>query len=158
MFTNAQILTKIILKFIEPIYPAIMTSWLSKASWIAPAENMLKRIGIVAPNYSMAQELSTGIGAVGGDALIRPMLEATLSKIPDAAIPEMFHALVDKGIQTGHVDLLGGFVKLDQADLQELKKYLDYNLPIKNTEEYVLKTAPDTTSEPMAAGAETIGQ
>lgn len=158
MFTNAQILTKIILKFAEPIYPALMSNWLAKASWIMPAENMLKRIGIVAPNYSMAQELSTGIGSIGGDVLIRPMLEAVLSKIPDAAIPEMSHALVDKGLQTGHVELLGGYVKLDQNDLRELKKYLDYNLPIRETEEYVLKTAPETTSEPTAAGAETIGE
>lgn len=158
MFTNAQILTKIILKFVEPIYPAVMSNWLAKASWIMPAENMLKRIGIVAPNYSMAQELSTGIGSIGGDVLVRPILEAQLSKIPDDAIPAIFHALADKGIATGHVELLGGYVKLDENDLKEFKKYLDYNLPIKKHEEYILKTAPDTPSEPTATGAETIGE
>lgn len=154
MFTNAQILTKIILKFIEPVFPAMMTNWVSKASWIGTAENMLKRIGIVSPNYSLAQELSTGIGSIGGEALLRPMLEANLSKLPDDAIPAIFHALADKGIAAGHVELLDGYIKLDKNDLKEFKKYLDYNLPIKKSEEYVLKTAPDTESEPTATGAE----
>lgn len=158
MFTNAQILTKIIIKFIEPVYPAIMSSMMSKASWMAPAENVLKKIGIVTPNYSLAQELSAGIGSIGGDVLIRPLLEAQLSKLPDEAIPAIFHALADKGIAAGHVELLDGYVKLDENDLREFKKYLDYNLPIKQTEEYVLKTAPDTPSEPTATGADTIGQ
>lgn len=153
MFTNAQILTKIILKFIEPIFPAVMSNWMSKASWITPAENVLKRIGIVSPNYSMAQELSTGLGSIGGEAIIRPMLESYLSKIPDDAIPAIFHAMADKGIAAGHAELLDGYIKLDKNDLKEFKKYLDYNLPIKKSEEYILKTGPNTESEPMATGA-----
>lgn len=158
MFTNAQILTKIILKFIEPIYPTIISGWVSRASWITPAENMLKRIGIVSPNYSMAQELSSGLGSISGDVLVRPILEAQLSKIPDSAIPAIFHALADKGIAAGHVELLDGYVKLDENDLKEFKKYLDCNLPIKKSDDYVLKTDIATTSEPTATGAETIGQ
>lgn len=154
MFTNAQIITKIILKFMEPIYPAILSNWMANASWINTAENVLKRIGIVAPNYSMAQELSTGLGSIGGEAIIRPLLESYISKIPDDTIPAIFHALANKGIAAGHAELLGGYIKLDKNDLKEFKNYLDYNLPIKKSEEYVLKTAPDTESEPTATGAE----
>ena len=106
----------------------------------------------------MAQELSSGLGSISGDVLVRPILEAQLSKIPDSAIPAIFHALADKGIAAGHVELLDGYVKLDENDLKEFKKYLDCNLPIKKSDDYVLKTDITTTSEPTATGAETIGQ
>lgn len=61
--------------------------------------------------------------------------------------------MADKGIAAGHAELLDGYIKLDKNDLKEFKKYLDYNLPIKKSEEYILKTGPNTESEPMATGA-----
>lgn len=143
MFTNAEILTKILLKFIEPAYPKLTSGFIGQLGWVSNVENALKRIGIVNARWSFAEELSTGLGALGAEATLKPAIMQYLQKLPDEMIPEMAHSLVDRGLEIGHADLLDGYLRLDKSDLETLKKYLDCNLPVKKRAEYQI-VEPDS--------------
>lgn len=74
-------------------------------------------------------------------SLVLPMLETYLSKIPDAAIPQMAHSVVDAAIGNGGMILMDGNITFDKSDMEHLKKLLDYNLPAQTVQHYAVKTS-----------------
>ena len=54
----------------------------------------------------------------------------------------MAHSLVGKAIADNGLALFEGNLVFEKEDMEELKKLLDYNLPLTKTEAYVVKTAP----------------
>lgn len=136
--TNAQILTAVILKWAEPVLPAIANNAVTgMANSMLPVEKFLKNWGLASPQWTMAGQIQSLVSA-GGAKMIRPFLENAVSKIPDSMIPQIAHEYVDGAIQQGGITL---FDKLtfEKEDLQELKKYLDCNLPYTPAEEYQVK-------------------
>lgn len=75
--------------------------------------------------------------------MVQPMLEGYLKKVPDAAIPEIAHGIVDKALEKGELSIFEGKITFDRGDLEELKKLLNYNLPLKKNDGYEVKTGPD---------------
>ena len=69
------------------------------------------------------------------------MLDSYLSKIPDAAIPQLAHSIVDKAIENNGMTLFDGNLTFERGDLEHLKKLLDYNLPVQEDIRYEVRTA-----------------
>lgn len=110
-------------------------------------ENKIRSTGLVNPNWSLTKELSPMIEPIT-NSIVQPMLNRYLSNVPDEAIPAMAHGIIDKAIGEGKLELMEGKLIFDKEDLQELKNLLNYNLPIKENEEYnVITSAPEAKTE-----------
>ena len=96
-------------------------------------------MGWVSPNWSLFYELSPLMESVSGN-LIAPMLSQYLSKVDDASIPKMAHDIVDNAIKNGELSLFEGKVVFESADLKELKRLLELNLPYNLTDDVTIKT------------------
>lgn len=112
---------------------------MSTVPFLGAAENWIKNLGIVSPNYSIMKDLSPIIGGAS-DVLITPFLNRYLSQMDDDSLPAMAHGIVDKAIENGELFLAEGFLVIEEPDLKRLKRLLELNLPLKEDESYVVKT------------------
>lgn len=136
MATNAQIATAVLLKWGEPIIPVLTNTYIGTiSSKLSPIENFIKKIGIAGQNWSIQNDISN-IVAMGGTKVIQPFLLSAISKMPEDMIPSIFHNIVNGAIEKGELSIFDGNIKIEKADLEELKKYLDFNLPYKEEEAY----------------------
>lgn len=135
--TNAQILTAVLLKWAEPVIPAIANTTITGLSnSLLPVEKFLKNWGIASEKWSIGKEIQS-IAAIGSTRALRPIVENYISKMPDAMIPKLAHGYVDGAIEQGGLTLFDKFT-FEKSDLEELKKYLDCNLPIDKDDEYTV--------------------
>lgn len=74
--------------------------------------------------------------------MLEPVINGYLSNIPDDAIPEMAHAIVDQAITNGGWTFFDGNLTFDKEDMESLKHLLDYNLPLAKPEKYQVKNGP----------------
>ena len=136
-YTNAQILSAVIAKFIEPAVQQLGTAKiqtsLSSFPVISGAENWLKKWGLVSPNYSLAGELA-GLTDMLSSNIVSQMLNQQIARIDDNSIPHMAHSFVDELVNKGEFSLFEGTITWDSEDLAKLKNLLTKNLPLK--EEY----------------------
>lgn len=140
-YTNSQILAAVLNQWLQPVIQQLAGQCLSSIPLLGGIENKIRSTGWVRPNWSLAAELAPFIQEVSG-TLLEPLINNYLSKIPDEAIPGMAHSLVDKAIANGEMSLFDGNIHFDKSDLEELKRLLTYNLPMKETERYVVKNIP----------------
>lgn len=84
------------------------------------------------------KELSPIVENVSGK-LITPILNSYLSKIDDAQLPYMAHSIVDAALKNGKLELLEGMIEFEKSDLEDLKRLLNINLPLKAEDEYMVK-------------------
>ena len=89
--------------------------------------------------WSLGNEVAPLLSGVTTQ-LVEPMISQYLQGIPDQAIPQMAHQLVENAIKQGQLTLFEGNVVFELCDLEELQKLLKYNLPIKEEECYKVKT------------------
>lgn len=134
-YSNSDILAAIINKFAQPIVVQFAQAKASTLPMVNMIENKVKSWGIVSQNWSMVNELSPMIEPITG-SLVKPMIKQYLSQIPDDAIPAMAHGLVDKALENGGLSLMEGRLQFEKDDLVELKKLLNWNLPLVKEEEY----------------------
>lgn len=134
-YSNSDILAAIINKFVQPIVVQFAQAKASTLPMVNMIENKIKSWGIVSQNWSMVNELSPMIEPITG-SLVKPMIKQYLSQIPDDAIPAMAHGLVDKALENGGLSLMEGRLQFEKEDLVELKKLLDWNLPLVKEKEY----------------------
>ena len=134
-YSNSDILAAIINKFAQPIVVQFAQAKASTLPMVSMIENKIKSWGIVSQNWSMVNELSPMIEPITG-SLVKPMIKQYLSQIPDDAIPAMAHGLVNKALENGGLSLMEGRLQFEKEDLIELKKLLDWNLPLVKEEEY----------------------
>lgn len=137
-YTNSQILSAVLNAWLQPIVQQLAGQRLSSIPLLNGIENKIRSTGWVRPNWSLAAELAPFIQEVSG-TLLEPFINSYLSKIPDEAIPSMVHSIVDKAITNGEMSLFDGNIHFDKSDLEELKQLLIYNLPMEETERYVVK-------------------
>ena len=102
-------------------------------------ENKVRSMGWVSPNWSLMNDLSPIMESVTG-SIITPLLNRYLSQVDDAAIPQMAHNIVDEALKNGKLSLMEDKVVLEMEDLIELKKLLEFNLPIKDEDVYKVIT------------------
>lgn len=147
-YTNSQILSAVLNKWLQPVVLQFSQMKMAAFPFVQAIENKVKSIGFVSPNWSLTQELSPMIEPIT-NSIVQPMLNRYLANIPDEAIPAMAHGVVDKAIANGKLELMEGKLIFDKEDLDKLKKLLDYNLPLKNAEEYTVRTSAyeDKTEE-----------
>lgn len=146
-YSNSDILAAVLNKFLQPIVVQFAQAKMSAFPFVQAIENKVKASGWVSSNWSLTQELSPLIEPVSG-SLVKPMIKQYLSNVPDEAIPEMAHGLIDKAIQNGGLNFMEGRLKFDMNDLKELKQLLNYNLPLNKTDEYqVITSMPENESE-----------
>nr|DAW10775.1 MAG TPA: hypothetical protein [Caudoviricetes sp.]DAY73221.1 MAG TPA: hypothetical protein [Caudoviricetes sp.] len=144
-YTNSQILAAVLNKWLQPVVLQLSQAKMASFPFVQAIENKVKSIGFVSPNWSLTQELSPMIEPIT-NSIVQPMLNKYLSNVPDEAIPAMAHGIIDKALANGKLELMEGKLIFDKDDLTELKKLLDYNLPLGQTEGYSVRTAPSETS------------
>lgn len=151
-YSNSDILAAIINKFAQPIVVQFAQAKASTLPMVNMIENKVKSWGIVSQNWSMVNELSPMIEPITG-SLVKPIIKQYLSQIPDDAIPTMAHGLVDKALENGGLSLMEGRLQFEKEDLVELKKLLDYNLPLAKQEEYEVLLSPPKQESEVSNGA-----
>ena len=149
-YSNAQILSAVVSKWLEPTIQALGTDKLGNIldgmPFMQTASNWMIKWGLAPMNYSMAAELS-GYATLLSDEIVSSMLAQQLSQINDAAIPQMAHSLVDKLIEHGEFKFASLTFSLEE--LQQLKNMLNYNLKVaEETKPYqVLMEEPKIEEE-----------
>lgn len=139
MYTNSQILAAVVSLWMQPLIGSFVGSKIGNIPMLGAAENWVKNLGIVSPNYSIMKDLMPIIGGAS-DVIIQPMLNRYLSQMDDASLPAMAHGIVDKAIENGELSLAEGFIVFEEADLKKLKRLLDLNLPLQEEDVYIVKT------------------
>lgn len=135
---NHQILSAVLNKWAQPLVGEFVSKGISSLPFLQALQNKVRSTGWVSPQWSLTAELGGLLEGVSG-ALVMPMLNNYLSQLDDASIPQMAHSIVDKAIAQGRLTLFEGNVEFDEADLRQLKRLLDLNLPVINEEIYQVK-------------------
>lgn len=144
-YNNAQILTAILNRSVQPLVVTFASSKFSSISAVQGIENWVRSTGWVSGNWSMMGELSPFVESISG-SLVEPMIYQYVSKIPNDSIPSLAHSLIDKAIETGELSFMEGFITFEKPDLIEIKRLLNINLPLKQeASSYVLKTEVEQT-------------
>lgn len=143
-YTNSQILAAVLNKWLQPVVLQLSQAKMASFPFVQAIENKVKSTGFVSPNWSLTQELSPIIEPIT-NSIVQPMLNRYLANVPDEAIPKMAHGIIDKALADGKLELMEGKLIFDQNDLTELKNLLNYNLPLKDNEEYKVITSPQET-------------
>ena len=137
MYSNVEILSAVIAKWVQPLITSIATANMSKIPFIGNIEAKIKATGWVSPNWNIVSELSPFMPSVS-QAMILPALSNALSGVSDDQIPAFAYGIVDTAIENGSLEILDGNVKFSKEDLQQLRRLLELNLPLP-TESYKVK-------------------
>ena len=139
MYTNAQILAAVVSQWMQPLVGSLVMDKVGSIPALGAAENWVKNLGIVSPNYSIIKDLMPIMGGVS-EVVVQPMLSRYLSMVDDASIPAMAHGIVDKAIENGELTLAEGYITFEESDLKRLKRLLELNLPLPAESGYIVKT------------------
>ena len=134
-YTNREILSAVLVKWGQPAIESIAGAKLMQLPFLANLEAKIRSTGWVSPMWSLSKELSPVMGGLSSD-IITPLLNNYLQGIPDEAIPQMAHTIVNNAIESGGLSLMEGNIIFEKEDMEELAKLLRYNLPISEKEEY----------------------
>lgn len=139
MMANRDILAAVLTKWLQPSIQQLAGARLMQLPFLANIEAKIKSTGWVSPMWSMSNEIAPLLGGVAAE-LVEPMLANYLQGIPDQAVPNMAHQIVDNALAQGQLSLFEGNVIFERDDLLELKSLLKYNLPIIEQKKYKVKT------------------
>lgn len=140
-YSNSTILSAVVNRWIQPVLVQLVQGRLDSLPKIKAINNKVRSLGWVSPSWSLTAELSPLMEPITR-GMVQPMLEGYLKNVPDEAIPEIAHGVVDKALEKGELSFFEGKITFDREDLEELKKLLNYNLPIRKNEEYEVKVSP----------------
>lgn len=140
-YTNSQILASVLNYFAQPIIKELAGQKIMQASGFQVAENAIKKWLPVSPNYSLMNDISFIIQGATDKAIV-PILSKYLSTIPDDMIPTLAHSIVDSAIKEGKLEYFDGKLEFTKEDMQDLKKLLNYNLPLAQADCYKVRIAP----------------
>ena len=147
MYSNAQKLAAVLNKWAQPAIQGLLGTRLGQLPFIANIDAKLRSTGWVSPMWSISKEISPLLDGLSS-SLVEPMLARYLPGIPDEAIPELAHKVVEDAIRNGGLSLFEGKVEFETDDLEELRTLLRYNLPVpEKTGSYEV-----LTEEPIPQG------
>lgn len=129
MYSNAQKLAAVLNKWAQPAIQGLLGTRLGQLPFIANIDAKLRSTGWVSPMWSISKEISLLLDGLSS-SLVEPMLARYLQGIPDEAIPELAHKVVEDAIRNGGLSLFEGKVEFETDDLEELRTLLRYNLPV----------------------------
>ena len=142
MITNADKLVAVLMRWGRPFVTYFVRDGLKGVGVVQAIEHKVRSTGWVSPTWSMAAELQPIADGVA-TAIVGPVIKRYLGAIDDNMIPAMAHGVVDEAIKQGRLVLLDGKIEIEAEDLEELKKYLDWNLPVDKEEVYQVITKDD---------------
>ena len=140
MINNAYKLSAVLTQWINPVIQQFAAGRMASLPFVQLIENKVKSSGWVSPAWSLASEISPLLNNVSG-ALVQPLLQRYISSVPDEQLPKMAHRIVDEAIKQGSLSLMEGRVVFEKEDLEELKNYLNWNLPLGESPAYEVKTS-----------------
>ena len=147
MYSNAQKLAAVLNKWAQPAIQGLLGTRLGQLPFIANIDAKLRSTGWVSPMWSISKEISPLLDGLSS-SLVEPMLARYLQGIPDEAIPELAHKVVEDAIRNGGLSLFEGKVEFETDDLEGLRTLLRYNLPVpEKTGSYEV-----LTEEPIPQG------
>ena len=147
VYSNAQKLAAVLNKWAQPAIQGLLGTRLGQLPFIANIDAKLRSTGWVSPMWSISKEISPLLDGLSS-SLVEPMLARYLQGIPDEAIPELAHKVVEDAIRNGGLSLFEGKVEFETDDLEELRTLLRYNLPVpEKTGSYEV-----LTEEPIPQG------
>ena len=147
MYSNAQKLAAVLNKWAQPAIQGLLGTRLGQLPFIANIDAKLRSTGWVSHMWSISKEISPLLDGLSS-SLVEPMLARYLQGIPDEAIPELAHKVVEDAIRNGGLSLFEGKVEFETDDLEELRTLLRYNLPVpEKTGSYEV-----LTEEPIPQG------
>ena len=147
MYSNAQKLAAVLNKWAQPAIQGLLGTRLGQLPFIANIDAKLRSTGWVSPMWSISKEISPLLDGLSS-SLVEPMLARYLQGIPDEAIPELAHKVVEDAIRNEGLSLFEGKVDFETDDLEELRTLLRYNLPVpEKTGSYEV-----LTEEPIPQG------
>lgn len=147
MYSNAQKLAAVLNKWAQPAIQGLLGTRLRQLPFIANIDAKLRSTGWVSPMWSISKEISPLLDGLSS-SLVEPMLARYLQGIPDEAIPELAHKVVEDAIRNGGLSMFEGKVEFETDDLEELRTLLRYNLPVpEKTGSYEV-----LTEEPIPQG------
>ena len=129
MYSNAQKLAAVLNKWAQPAIQGLLGTRLGQLPFIANIDAKLRSTGWVSPMWSISKEISPLLDGLSS-SLVEPMLARYLQGIPDEAIPELAHKVVEDALRNGGLSLFEGKVEFETDDLEELRTLLRYNLPV----------------------------
>lgn len=139
MFSNRQKLAAVLNRWVQPAIQGLVGARMSQLPFIANIENKIKTAGWVSPMWSLGGEIAPLFSGLSS-SLVEPFIAQYLQGIPDEAIPQMAHSLVQDAIKNNGLRLFEGNVIFELEDLLELEKLLRYNLPVKESDAYQVLT------------------
>jgi hypothetical protein len=139
MITNARILGAVLNKWAQPLVSTFVGANIQSVPFVQGLQNKVRSMGWVSPNWSIMTEISPLMESVTGN-IIAPMIERYVSGMDDASIPKMAHEIVDDALKNGELSLFEGKVVFEEADLRNLKRLLELNLPYDVNEDVIIKT------------------
>lgn len=143
MYKNSEILSAILNKWAQPLVSTFLNSHLQSMPFIQSVQHKIRNMGWVSPNWSLFAELSPLMESMTG-GILTPIMSRYISQIDEAAIPKMAHSIVEEALKNGELSLFEGKVTFEEADLKELKRLLDLNLPYNPSDYYQVLTEEPT--------------
>lgn len=147
MISNSKKLAAVLNKWVQPAIQSLAGTKLMGLPFMANIEAKIKSTGWVSPMWNLSKELSPLMNGISSK-LVEPLLERYLQGVPDEAIPQLAHSIVNNALKEGSLSLLEGNIVFEREDLEELSKLLRYNLPIEEEATYeVLEEEPISQGE-----------
>ncbi len=147
-YSNRQILAAVLNKWAQPAIRQLAGQRLSSLPGVANVEAKIRQTGCVSPMWNLGSEISPLVQGLSS-SIVEPLLVNYLQGVPDDALPQLAHNIVNDAIKNGGLTLFEGAVEFEVEDLEELKKLLRYNLPIAEYKGYEV-----ITEEPKPQGEE----
>lgn len=147
-YSNRQILAAVLNKWAQPAIRQLAGQRLSSLPGVANLEAKIRQTGWVSQMWRLGDEISPLVQGLSS-SIVEPLLVKYLQGVPDEALPELAHNIVNDAIKNGGLTLFEGAVEFEVEDLEELKKLLRYNLPIAEHNSYEV-----ITEEPNPQGEE----
>ena len=139
MFSNRQILSAVISRWLQPAINDMASAKLVQLPFFANIDAKVRASGWVSPMWSIGQEIAPLLSGISSQ-LIEPMIAKYLANVPDGAIPELAHTMVKNAIDNNGLSLFEGNIVFEKSDLEDLQRLLKYNLPIKQADKYEVIT------------------
>lgn len=138
-YSNRQILAAVLNKWAQPAIRQLAGQRLSSLPGVANIEAKIRQTGWVSPMWSLGNEISPLVQGLSS-SIVEPMLVKYLQGVPDDALPQLAHNVVNNAIKNGGLKLFDGAVEFEVEDLEELRTLLRYNLPVSEHESYQVVT------------------
>lgn len=128
MYTNRQIVSAVLAKWLEPLASGLLIgNFLKSMPAIQALDNKIRNTGWVSQEWSIACELEPLIGGASS-SIITPLIEGLLASVPDDSLVGMTYGIIDRACEMGELSLLEGKITLDSTDLNNLKRLMERNL------------------------------